>query len=74
MLAERRPCAAAMLTSPGQARMLNRLPLGSCPARSAAAVTLDDRFVAELTGPLGVDFEVDAPPEDAVEVFELLLP
>jgi hypothetical protein len=54
--------------------MLNRLPLGSCPARSAAAVTLDDRFVAELTGPLGVGVEVDDPPEEAVEAFVPLLP
>lgn len=34
-------------------------------------MTLDDRFVAELTGPLGVGVEFDDPPEEAVE---LLLP
>lgn len=50
--------------------MLNKLPLGIWPAKSAAAVGPDKRFVAELIGTLEVDVEV--PELEAVDVLEFV--
>jgi hypothetical protein len=53
--------------------MLNKLPLAIRPAKSAAAVGPDRRFVAELTGTLEAELDApgfDAPKLDAVEVLD----
>lgn len=60
--------------------MLNKLPLGTWPAKRATAVVPDRRFVAELTGTLEAELDVpefdalelDAPELEAVDVLELL--